>query len=132
MKRYITLIIAASAIVATNQATAWSLNDIKQKIEDANQKIENARNKINASAPWHKSNSGSVNSYNNSGTSLSGDYQPDAYGLGTNADQYGRSFKWETRDGRTVSPIFNKDVKPNAYGPGVGMDSFGRAVHRKY
>jgi len=125
MKRFITMIIAASAILATNQATAWSVNEI-------NQKIENMRNKINASAPWYKSSSGSGNSYNSSGTGLSGDYQSEAYGLGTNGDQYGRSFNWQYRDGSTVSPIFNNDVKPGAYGPGVGMDPFGRPVRRKY
>lgn len=125
MKRYITMIIAASAIVSTNQATAWSINETKQK-------IENMRNNINASAPWHKSRSGSGNSYNNAGTSMSGDYQPNDYGLGTNADQYGRSFNWQYRDGSSVSPIFNNDVKPDAYGLGVGMDPFGRPVHRNY
>lgn len=54
---------------------------------------------------------------------------PNAYGLGINADQYGRPQTYRTQDGQQLSPIFQGSVKPNAYGPGVGMDQFGRPVH---
>ena len=53
---------------------------------------------------------------------------PNAYGLGVNADQYGRPHTYHTSDGQPLSPIFNNGVQQNAYGPGVGMDQFGRAV----
>ncbi|MBT39721.1 MAG: hypothetical protein CL938_14390 [Deltaproteobacteria bacterium] len=56
------------------------------------------------------------------------DVEPDAYGLGVGADQYGRPAEWETRDGQPVDPSFQDDVQPDAYGPGVGMDPFGRPV----
>jgi hypothetical protein len=54
---------------------------------------------------------------------------PNAYGVGVNADQYGRAQTYRTEDGQPLSPIFQNGVQQNAYGPGVGMDQFGRPVH---
>lgn len=54
---------------------------------------------------------------------------PNAYGLGVNADQYGRPTTYQLQDGQQLAPIFNSGVKQNAYGPGVGMDQFGRPVY---
>ena len=58
-----------------------------------------------------------------------GTVQPNAYGLGVNADQYGRPTTYQLQDGQQLAPIFNSGVKQNAYGPGVGMDQFGRPVY---
>ena len=55
-----------------------------------------------------------------------GGYQPNAYGLGVNSDQYGRPFKWQTPDAGTDSFL---EVTPNAYGLGAHADQYGRPVH---
>jgi hypothetical protein len=55
--------------------------------------------------------------------------QPNAYGLGVNADQYGRPSTYQLQNGQPLDPIFNAGVKQNAYGPGVGQDQFGRPVY---
>lgn len=55
--------------------------------------------------------------------------QPNAYGLGVNADQYGRPSTYQLQNGQQLDPIFNEGVKQNAYGPGVGQDQFGRPVY---
>lgn len=55
--------------------------------------------------------------------------QPNAYGLGVNADQYGRPSTYQLQNGQQLDPIFNAGVKQNAYGPGVGQDQFGRPVY---
>ena len=54
---------------------------------------------------------------------------PNAYGLGVNADQYGRPQTYRTQDGQPLAPVFQGGVQQNAYGPGVGMDQFGRPVY---
>lgn len=54
---------------------------------------------------------------------------PDAYGLGVNADEFGRSHTYRTQEGEKLSPIFQGGVKRNAYGLGVHADEFGRAVY---
>ncbi len=56
-------------------------------------------------------------------------YEKDAYGPGVNSDATGQPFKWQTQDGKTISPII--DVEPDAYGPGIGMDEYGRPVRPK-
>ena len=55
--------------------------------------------------------------------------QPNAYGLGVNADQYGRPSTYQLQNGQQLDPIFNNGVKQNAYGPGIGQDQFGRPVY---
>lgn len=55
--------------------------------------------------------------------------QPNAYGLGVNADQYGRPSTYQLQNGQQLDPIFYAGVKQNAYGPGVGQDQFGRPVY---
>ena len=55
--------------------------------------------------------------------------QPNAYGLGVNADQYGRPSTYQLQNGQQLDPIFNAGVKQNAYGLGVGQDQFGRPVY---
>jgi hypothetical protein len=50
----------------------------------------------------------------------------DAYGPGTHADRYGRSFEFQTDDGQAVPGAVH--VQPNGYGLGVGMDEYGRPV----
>ena len=55
--------------------------------------------------------------------------KPNAYGLGVNADQYGRPSTYHLQNGQQLDPIFNSGVKQNAYGPGVGQDQFGRPVY---
>ena len=55
--------------------------------------------------------------------------QPNAYGLGVNADQYGRPSTYQLQNGQQLDPIFNEGVKQNAYGLGVGQDQFGRPVY---
>jgi hypothetical protein len=55
--------------------------------------------------------------------------QPNAYGLGVNADQYGRPSTYQLQNGQQLDPIFNSGVKQNVYGPGVGQDQFGRPVY---
>jgi hypothetical protein len=52
-----------------------------------------------------------------------------AYGLGVNADQYGRPTTYQLQNGQQLDPIFNNGVKQNTYGPGVGEDQFGRPVY---
>lgn len=54
---------------------------------------------------------------------------PNAYGLGVNADQYGRPQTYYLQNGQQLPPIFQNGVQQNAYGPGVGMDQFGRPVY---
>lgn len=54
---------------------------------------------------------------------------PDAYGLGVNSDEFGRSHTYRMQDGEKLSPIFQGGVKRNAYGLGVHADEFGRAVY---
>ena len=54
---------------------------------------------------------------------------PNAYGLGINADQYGRPTIYQLQNGQQLDPIFNNGVKQNAYAPGVGQDQFGRPVY---
>lgn len=54
---------------------------------------------------------------------------PDAYGLGVNSDEFGRSHTYRMQDGEKLSPIFQSGVKRNAYGLGVHADEFGRAVY---
>jgi hypothetical protein len=54
---------------------------------------------------------------------------PNAYGLGVNADQYGRPSTYQLQNGQQLDPIFNQGVKQNVYGPGVGQDQFGRPVY---
>lgn len=120
MKLYIVLFVSAAAIILTTQATAWSLDEIREK-------QENTRSNLRSSLMGKE-----FSQRTNTSHSMNGNYQADAYGLGTNADQFGRSFNWQYRDGSTVSSIFNNDVKPDAYGLGVGVDPFGRPVHRKY
>ena len=58
--------------------------------------------------------------------------QPNAYGLGVNADQYGRPTNYQLQNGQQLDPIFNNGVKQNAYGIGVGMDQFGRPVYNSH
>jgi hypothetical protein len=58
-----------------------------------------------------------------------GTVKPDAYGLGVNADQYGRPSTYQLQNGQQLDPIFNNGVKQNVYGPGVGQDQFGRPVY---
>jgi hypothetical protein len=55
--------------------------------------------------------------------------QPNAYGLGVNADQYGRPSTYQLQNGQQLDPIFYSGVKQNVYGPGVGQDQFGRPVY---
>ena len=55
--------------------------------------------------------------------------KPNAYGLGVNADQYGRSHIYRLKDGTPLSPIFQDGVKRDVYGPGVHQDQFGRPVY---
>jgi hypothetical protein len=55
--------------------------------------------------------------------------RPNAYGLGVNADQYGRPTTYQLQNGQQLDPIFDNGVKQNAYGQGVGMDQFGRPVY---
>jgi hypothetical protein len=66
-------------------------------------------------------------SYNTPGT-----VQPNAYGQGVNADQYGRPTTYQLQNGQQLDPIFYGGVKQNAYGPGVGMDQFGRPVYNSH
>jgi hypothetical protein len=40
---------------------------------------------------------------------------PNAYGLGVNADQYGRPTTYQLQNGQQLDPIFNNGVKQNAY-----------------
>jgi hypothetical protein len=54
---------------------------------------------------------------------------PNAYGLGVNSDEFGRSHTYRTQDGQKLSPIFQGGVKRDAYGLGVHADEFGRAVY---
>ena len=58
--------------------------------------------------------------------------RPNAYGLGVNADQYGRPSSYQLQSGQQLDPIFNNGVKQNAYGPGVGQDQFGRPVYNTH
>lgn len=58
--------------------------------------------------------------------------RPNAYGLGVNADQYGRPTTYQLQNGQQLDPIFNNGVKQNAYGLGVGMDQFGRPVYNSH
>jgi hypothetical protein len=53
---------------------------------------------------------------------------PNAYGLGRNADGFGRPHTYRTRDGRSVG-IFQDGVERDAYGAGVHADTFGRPVY---
>ena len=55
--------------------------------------------------------------------------QPNAYGLGVNADQYGQPSTYQLQNGEKLDSIFNAGVKQNAYGSGVGQDQFGRQVY---
>jgi hypothetical protein len=55
--------------------------------------------------------------------------QPNAYGLGVNADQSGRPTTYQLQNGQQLEPIFNNGVKQNAYGPGIGQDQFGRPIY---
>lgn len=55
--------------------------------------------------------------------------QPNAYGLGVNADQYGRPNTYQLQNGQQLDPIFYSGVKQNVYGPGVGQDQFGRPAY---
>jgi hypothetical protein len=55
--------------------------------------------------------------------------RPNAYGLGVNADQYGRPSTYQLQNGQQLDPIFNEGVKQNVYGPGIGQDQFGRPVY---
>ena len=61
-----------------------------------------------------------------------GTVQPNAYGLGVNADQYGRPTTYQLQNGQQLDPIFNNSVKQNAYGPGIGQDQFGRPVYNSH
>lgn len=54
---------------------------------------------------------------------------PNAYGLGTNADQYGRPHVYRLQGGAPLPAIFQDDVRRNAYGLGVHSDQFGRPVY---
>jgi hypothetical protein len=54
--------------------------------------------------------------------------KPNAYGLGVNADQYGRPHSYGLQNGTKLDPIFNEGVKRDAYGLGVHSDEFGRPV----
>ena len=54
---------------------------------------------------------------------------PNAYGLGVNADQYGRPHTYQLQDGQQLDPTFQDGVKRNAYGLGVHQDQFGRPVY---
>ena len=53
---------------------------------------------------------------------------PDAYGIGRNADDFGRPHTYRTRDGRSIG-VYQDDVERDAYGPGVHADMFGRRVY---
>jgi hypothetical protein len=66
--------------------------------------------------------------YNNS-YAYPGTVQPNAYGLGVNANQYGQPTTYQLQNGQQLDPIFNNGVKQNAYGPGIGQDQFGRPVY---
>ena len=55
--------------------------------------------------------------------------QPNAYGLGVNADEYGRPTTYQLQNGQQLDPIFYGGVKQNVYGLGVGADQFGRPVY---
>lgn len=71
--------------------------------------------------------------FENFGSSTSpNSIRPNAYGLGVNADQYGRPSTYQLQNGQQLDPIFNNGVKQNAYGPGVGQDQFGRPVSNSY
>jgi len=54
---------------------------------------------------------------------------PNAYGLGVNADQYGRPHTYQLQSGQQLDPIFQDGVKRNGYGLGVHQDQFGRPVY---
>lgn len=57
------------------------------------------------------------------------DVSVDAYGLGLNADQYGRPHLYRLNDGVRLPGIFSGGVQRDAYGLGVHMDQFGRPVY---
>jgi len=65
-----------------------------------------------------------ANNYNQQQT-----VNPNAYGLGVNANQYGQPTTYQLQNGQQLDPIFNNGVKQNAYAPGVGQDQFGRPVY---
>lgn len=54
--------------------------------------------------------------------------QPNAYGYGTNMDQYGRAHSYRDAQGAPLAPMYQNDVKRDAYGFGVHMDPFGNRV----
>jgi hypothetical protein len=54
---------------------------------------------------------------------------PNAYGLGVNADEFGRPHTYRLQDGERLSPIFQDSVERDAYGMGVHADEFGRPVY---
>ena len=57
------------------------------------------------------------------------DVKPNAYGLGVNADQYGRPHTYRTEDGQQLPGFFADGVRRDAYGLGVHADEFGRPLH---
>jgi hypothetical protein len=58
-----------------------------------------------------------------------GPVAPNAYGLGINADEFGRPHTYRTQGGEKLSPIFQEGVRRDAYGLGVHADEFGRPVY---
>jgi hypothetical protein len=55
--------------------------------------------------------------------------EPNAYGQGVNADQYGRPHEYRRENGQAVEPILQDDVERDGYGLGVHKDQFGRPVY---
>ncbi len=53
---------------------------------------------------------------------------PNAYGLGVNADQYGRPHAYRTADDEPLPGIFTDGVRRDAYGLGGHSDEFGRPL----
>ncbi len=54
---------------------------------------------------------------------------PNAYGLGVNADLYGRQHTYRQPNGEQLSPVLQDSVTRDAYGLGAHMDTFGRKVY---
>lgn len=60
---------------------------------------------------------------------VGGSVSPNAYGLGVNADSFGRPHQYRLQNGEPLDTIFQGGVKRNAYGPCTHMDQFGRPVY---
>ena len=57
-----------------------------------------------------------------------GQVEPNAYGYGTNMDQFGRAHSYRDAQGRPLDSMYQDTVRRDAYGYGVHMDQFGNRV----